>query len=126
AGPVDAGFGRPPLDGTAARAPSRGLRGLRRVRRSRAPPPGGIAHAASHSLLGVARTPLGRSGIPHRVPMVQYAPLLAGPDPGASRAGGRAPGAAPGARIASGYTSGYTPGRFGRKLPAGTPLQCEQ
>ena len=63
------------------------LRGLLRVRSARAPSRRGAAHAAPAPLLGVARAALGRSRFPGGVPVVQHPALLAGPDPGAARAG---------------------------------------
>src|SRR5262245_48482156 len=86
AGPVDAALGRPGFDEPAALARARGLRGLRRARPTRAAPARGAAHAAPGPLLGVARAPLGRSGLPGRLSVVQHPALLAGPDPGAARA----------------------------------------
>ena len=44
----------------------------------------------------LARAALGRPGVPDRLPVVQHAALLAGPDPRAARAGRRDAGAAPG------------------------------
>ena len=69
------------------RAIAQRLRGLSRIRRPRAASGRGVAHAAAHSLLGVAGAALGRPRVSRGFPVVQHPALLAGPDPRIARAG---------------------------------------